>query len=215
MTTITINGQSYGLCTLPARPGAASIEIAMNDATAVVTSPYTRQTQTQAFPGGDWWDATVTLPAMTSECAAAWRGFLGELRGRLNVFQLSDPSAWPARGIAFGAPVVDSSNPANNLPMTWSLTTRGWTEGAQRLLLPGQQFQIGYRLHMVCEVVNADGSGDATLTIWPSLRETPADGTQIVLRQPAGLFRLANDRRAVQWSPGHLTTLDLKCVEAK
>src|SRR6185312_7556144 len=148
MTTITINGQSYNLVSLPATPGPAQIEIAMNDTVAVVASPFTRQTQTQQWPGGDFWDATVTMPPMTAQAAAAWRGFLAELRGRANVFQLSDPSAYPAQAGA-GAPVVATSS--NNLPMTQSLVTRGWTPSGFRLLLPGQQFQVGYRLYTVCE----------------------------------------------------------------
>lgn len=215
MQTITINGNTYNLCTLPTRPGAAAIEIAMNDVVAVVTSPFTRQEQTQQWPGGDWWDATVTLPPMTREWAAPWRGFLAELRGRANVFQLSDPSAWAVQNRVVGTPVVNSSVDTYNLPMTWTLVTRGWTPSAQRLLLPGQQFQIGYRLYMACEVVNADSSGNATITTWPSLRETPVDGTAIVLKAPQGLFRLQSNRRAVQWSPRQLTTVSLPCVEAR
>lgn len=213
MQTITIGSNTYNLVALPASPGAAQIEIAMNDAVSVVASPFTRQTQTQQWPGGDWWEATVTLPPMTAKTAAAWRGFLAELRGRANVFQLSDPSAYPAQS-GVGAPVAATSGGAN-APMTQSLVTRGWPASAFRLLLPGQQFQIGYRLHTVCEVVNSDAGGNATLTIWPSLRETPADGTQIVLAKPAGLFRLAQNRRAVQASPMRGVQMSFECEEAR
>jgi hypothetical protein len=216
MTSITIGGNTYNLVTLPAKPGPADVEIGMNDAVAVVTSPFTRQEQTQQWPGGDFWDATVTMPPMTAETAASWRGFLAELRGRLNVLQLSDPSAWPTQGGKVGAPVVNSSNPGYNLPMTWSLVTRGWTASQFRLLMPGQQFQIGYRLYMLVDApVNSDSGGNATLTIWPSIRETPADGTQIVLAKPAGLFRLASNRRSHQASPARGTTMSFKLTEAR
>ncbi len=68
---------------------------------------------------------------------------------------------------------------------------------------------------MSCEIVNSDSGGNATLTVWPSIRETPADATPIVLAQPKGLFRLKANRRTIQWSPGRLTTLSFQCVEAR
>lgn len=214
MTTITINGQSYCLVAIPTSPGPKSVEIAMNDAVSSVQSPFTGQEQTQAWPGGDYWDATITLPPLTLRKAAAWRGFLAGLRGKANVFQLSDPSAWAATNPMVGTPVVNSSVDTYNLPMTYTLVTRGWTPGASRLLLSGQQFQIGYRLHMVCEDVSADSGGNASIAIWPSLRETPADGTALQLAKPQGLFRLASNRRALQASPEELIALSFKCVEA-
>jgi hypothetical protein len=36
------------------------------------------------------------------------------------------------------------------------------------------------------------------LTVWPSLREIPADGLPLVLRNPQGLWRLAANKRT--WS---------------
>jgi hypothetical protein len=213
MTTITIGSSTYSLCAMPAHPGAAAIEIAMNDAVAVVTSPFTRQEQAQSWPGGDFWDATITLPPMTPLVAAGWRGFLAELRGRANVLQLSDPSAMKPGPAPVGAPVANSTG-TNNLPMTTSLVTRGWPASTPRLMLRGQEFQIGYRLHMVCGDVASDSGGNATLSVYPSLRETPADGAALNLVRPAGLFRLAANRRSVQWSPGRMVSLSFKCVEA-
>jgi hypothetical protein len=215
MQTITIGANAYNLCAMPSTPGPTDIEIAMNDTVAVNTSPYTRWEQTQPWPGGDYWDATITLPPMTRATAWPWEGFLAELRGRLNVFQAGDPRAATPLGSGAGVPVVDSSNSATNLPMTWVLVTRGWKPNSYRLLLPGDHFQIGYRLHRVCEVANSDANGNATLTIWPSIRETPADGTALNLKAPVGLFRLTANRRSVQASKTRLTTMSLKFVEAR
>lgn len=213
MQTITLGGNSYNLVARPAHPGPASVEIGMNDVVAVVTSPFTRQEQAQTWPGGDYWDATVTLPPMLAVTAAPWRGFLAELRGRGNVLQIFDPSAMKPGAGAVGAPVVHTTG-GNNLPMTTTLTTTGWTASMAKVLKRGQQFQVGYRLYMACEDVDADSGGNASVSVWPSLRETPADATAIVLALPQGLFRLSSNRRAVEWSPGRLTTLSFKCVEA-
>ena len=114
-----------------------------------------------------------------------------------------------------GVPVVDTSVSSNNLPMTTVLHTRGWKASSYRLLLPNDYFQIGYRLHRVCEVVNSDASGNAELVIWPSLREQPADGTALVLNRPKGVFRLNANRRPVQASATRLTTLSFACTEVR
>jgi hypothetical protein len=215
LTTITtFSGKTFGLVTIPTTPGMANAEIGMNDAVAMFASPFTGVQQTQSFPGGDSWDATVTLPPMYRATAWPWEAFLAELRGKLNVFQLSDPRVKSPIGSGAGSPKVSTSG-SNNLPMTTSLVTRGWTPTTFRLLMPGDHFQVGYRLYRTCEQVNSDASGNATITVWPSLRETPPDGTPLVLAKPAGLFRLADNRRAIHWSPSQLTAITLKCVEAR
>ena len=216
MQTINIGSNSYSLCTIPTSPGASEIEIGMNDAVAVFTSPFTGSQQTQQFPGGDNWDATITLPPMYYSQAAPWEGFLAELRGKLNVFQLGDTRTKTLLGVGTGTPVVNTSG-SNNLAMTTSLFTSGWTHSTTGLLLPNDKFQIGYRLYKVAgsSPVNSDSSGNATIQVWPSLRETPANGTPIILNSPVGIFRLASNRRAIHWSPTRLTTVSLACVEAR
>lgn len=215
LTTITtFSGANFDLAAIPATPGPATAEIGMNDAVAVFASPFTGVQQTQAFPGGDFWDATVTLPPMYRATAAPWEAFLAELRGRANVLQLSDPRYKTPLGSGAGVPVVAAAT-GQNLPMTTSLVTRGWTANAAGVLLAGDRFQVGYRLYMACETVNADAGGNATITVWPSLREAPPDATALVLANPSGLFRLVNNRRAIHWSPAQLTTASLKCVEAR
>jgi hypothetical protein len=215
MTTITIGSNSYNLCAIPSSVRFAEIELGMSDAVAQVESPFTLIQQVQPWPGADRWDATVTLPPLSRAQAWAWEGFLAELQGRANVFQLGDPRAvdGPLGGAA-GTPLVSTSGSAN-LPATTQLVTRGWTASTSRLLLRGDEFQIGYRLHRVCEQVNSDSSGDATLTIWPSLRETPADATPLVLNAPQGLFRLAANRRVIHSSPTRLTSISFQCVEVR
>jgi hypothetical protein len=215
MQSITVGGNTYNLVAMPATPGPAEIEIAMNDAVAVVTSPFTRQEQTQTFPGGDFWDAMITLPPLSQAKAWPWEGFLAELRGRLNVFQCGDPRAAAPQGSGLGAPVVAQYGDIFNVRMTWVLATSGWAPAQSGLLLPADYFQIGYRLHRVCEPVISDAYGNATLTIWPSLRETPENGTPLNLNFPQGLFRLASNRRAIHSSKQRLTTISMSFVEAK
>jgi hypothetical protein len=43
---------------------------------------------------------------------------------------------------------------------------------------------------MILKDVNSDGAGNATLDLWPRLREPPADNSAIVVASPKGLFHL-------------------------
>jgi hypothetical protein len=79
--------------------------------------------------------------------------------------------------------------------------------------MPGDYIQVGNRYYQVTAQVNASLLGKATISIWPSLRETPADGTQIVLVNPVGVFRLSSNKRQWHASPATLTEIGFSCNE--
>jgi len=81
------------------------------------------------------------------------------------------------------------------------LNTKGWQPSIQAQLKVGDYLQIGKRLHMViAQDVDSDDHGDATINIWPSIREAPNDGDPIILTNPTGLFRLKSNKRS--WTVG-------------
>jgi hypothetical protein len=205
----TYNGAS--ILALPTTPAPKSIELGMNDTNAMSRSPFSGATQVQAWPGADWWDASIALPQMVAADAAVWSAFLAECRGILNVFYLSDPTYTGPKGTVKGAPVVNGVNNA----MSTQLNTRGWTPSSFRLLLPGDYFQLGDRLHRVLDALNSDANGDATISIWPSIREATTDGQAINLNKPQGLFRLVDNRRSVLTDETRLSGVSLKAVEAR
>jgi hypothetical protein len=209
----SFNGAS--ILAFPARPGLRQLELVMNDTVSVTRSPFTGQTQLQAWPGADWWEANLTLPQMPQCDAQIWTAFLAQCRGMSNLFALGDPlHAQPSgtpRGTTAGAPTVAGVNSA----MATSLNTKGWLPSAMGLLLPGDQLQIGQRLHRVLDQVNSDSSGNAAISIWPSIREATADGDPLTLNNPRGLFRLAENRRSVLTTETLLSGISLKCVEAR
>lgn len=207
-TTITLNGNSISLVASPGALKAKSIDFTAYDQVATVVSPYTGQTQTQSWPGAESWGCTLSLPPMCQQDADTWTSALMELRGQQNAIQLVDPARCKPRGNATGTPVANTSGGAGyNAAGTTTLYTRGWTTSTQRLLLPGTNVQVGYRLYRVLNTVASDSSGNAALTIWPSLREVPADGAQIILKNPAGLFRLSSNQRKWSLGLGNITTL--------
>lgn len=215
---ITIGSNSYNQVAVPLYPtAAAQIRIDMSDTVATVESPFTKALQTQNWPGADYWGATYTLPPLWDGESAEWEGFLGELRGRLNVFQMADPRRLRPRGNVRGsAPVVNNgTGGVNNAPFTTTLVTSGWRQNVSRVLLRGDRFQIGFRYHMVCEAVNSDSGGNASVIIWPSLREQPANGAALKLNDPMCLLRLQSNTRGVDASPGRLATISLPCEEVR
>jgi hypothetical protein len=211
-STITVAGSPVALVALPTCPAPRAIDLTFNDAVGMTTSVFTGQQQTQSWPGADWLGATVTLPPITLLQRAPWFAFLMAMRGMQNAVQLGDPLYVSPSGQAAGAPVADCITNPNNA-MSQQLYTRGWVANVARQLLAGDMLQIGYRLHYVLDTVNSDASGNAVIPVWPSLREQPADGEAIVLRNPQGLFRFAKNDRAISTDVGQLTQLSLQLRE--
>ena len=205
----TYNGAA--ILAFPSHPAPKSIELVMNDTVAMSRSPFTGSTQVQSWPGSDWWEANIALPKLQAADAAVWSAFLAECRGMLNVFYLSDPTYKGPQGTVLGVPVVSGANNA----MATQLATKGWTPNSFRLLLPGDYLQLGNRLHKILDVVNSDASGNATITVWPSLREATTDGQAINLNNPRGLFRLAENRRSVLTDETRLSGVSVKAIEAR
>lgn len=285
--TITLGGNTYNLIALPPSPGFSDIGVSMMDAVAVVSSPFVpSQVQAQVWPGADAWGLQLALPKMTPNQAAAWRGFLGAMRGMQNVVQLGDPLTPKPRGVAKGAPLVASSvislalgapgtgytsaptvvftggggtgasatavesgggvtgftglvgghgftsaptisftggggtgaaaiAQISNAPFSTVLYSRGWTAGVYRQLEPGDYIQVGYRLYMVTGEVDADANGNAQIGIWPSLRETPADGAAISLVNCRGVFRLTSNQRKWHAAVDQLAEISFSFTEVR
>ena len=187
----TFNG--WNIISMPTTPSAPqTIDFTATDIVALSISPFTGQQQVQDWQQG-WLEASVSLPPLTHAQAQAWIAFLMALRGQANVFQLGDPLAVAPQGSGAGATTVNVGAQAG-----FSLNTKGWTAGASGVLLPGDWLQIGYRLYRNLGTATADGSGHATLSIWPSLRESPADNDAITLTHTKGLWRLKSNAR--KWS---------------
>ena len=184
----TFNG--WTIVTLPTDPPApSSIDFTLQDLVATVDNPFTGQQQLQDWQASfiEW---SVSMPPLTRAQAPSWIAFLMSTRGSLNVFQMGDPLATTPRGSVSGTPLVNGGSQTGYL-----LATRGWTHFANGVLLPGDWLQIGYRLYRNLAIANADGNGNATLSIWPQIRESPNDGDALVTSNTKGLFRLKGNAR--------------------
>lgn len=112
-------------------------------------------------------------------------------------------------------PMIDGTSGGYNLPCSYFLHTKGWIASQTNLLLPGDLIQIGYRLHKVLAEVNSDASGNAVLSIWPSVREQPVDSQTIITTNTQGLWRLSDNKRVWTERPTKLVGLSFKIVEAR
>lgn len=211
---ITIGTQTITLVALPEHPGFSDVQLTVSDTVGRTLSLFTGQTKRFAWPGADQWSGTVTLPPLTRIQSAQWTSFLMQLRGMTNAFMLANPLAMTPQGSPQGTPVANTAGATgNNAAMTTTLFTRGWKPNTFRLLLPGDNIQVGFRLHQVLDQVNSDASGDASINIFPSLREVPVDGSPIIMKNPAGLFRLAKNDRNWQISNAFITTMSFPVTE--
>lgn len=172
--------------TLPAN-AIKRITLGISTSVTISRSPFSYASQVQAF-AGQMWTAEVTLKPMTRADAEEWLSFFLKLNGQEGTFLLGDPAATSPRGVATGTPVVNGSSQTGQ-----TLNTGGWTNSITNILRQGDYFQVGQRLHKVLNDANSNGSGQATLDIFPRLRESPSNGASIVTTSPVGLFRLSKN----------------------
>lgn len=182
--------------TLPTAPAFRSLHFAPRAVVAVSASEFTATEQVQAHQG-EHWTVDCVLPPMQRGEAEAWIAALLSLNGRQGTFLLGDQYGATPRGSVPGTPQVDGAGQTGR-----SLDTKGWTAGQTGILLAGDYLQIGsgstQRLYRVVQDADSDGSGLATLEIWPRLRESPSDSAGITTSACKGLFRLAANQ--MEWS---------------
>jgi hypothetical protein len=205
--------------TMPNVTAPSSIEFDPQEKVEWNTSIYTGQTQTYDLMCS-FWSGTISLPPMHRYDADAWQSFVLACRGMVNCFLLGDPTTALPKGVASGSPVVSGAGQTG-----YSLVTRGWTPSTMSLLRAGDYIQIGSlstlsagfapRLYRLTDNAVSDGSGNATLSVWPNLRDLPADGTAINTRNCVGLMRLSqNQGNSYSTTPGTYGVTGLKFREA-
>lgn len=192
--------------TLPSG-GIVDIQFKTQSSTAMTQSPFTGQQQVFEH-AGQWWEAVVTLAPMNRATAAEWQAFFLSLRGRKGTFMLGDPDATTPRGTPSGTPLVNGASQTGS-----SLATDGWTPDATGLLLKGDYIQIGNHMYMVLNDVDADGSGEATIDVWPRLRADVDDNDPIITSNCKCIFRLTSND--IGWSADRLShyRMSFACAE--
>jgi len=206
--------ETYPLA-LPTATGIAQVRLVARSQVGVATSPFSYKQQVYRNPGQRW-EADITLPPMKREDAEEWVSFLLRLRGQFGTFLLGDPIAATPRGSAAatpGTPVVNGGGQTGDELIIDGIPTTG-----SDYLKAGDYIQIGTstssRLHKVLENVAIDGSGEATLNLFPALRSSPADNESIIVSNAKGHFRLVTNETNWDISEASLYGVTFGAVEA-
>lgn len=203
---------SYPL-SLPASDCRAKISLTAHNVSEMTRSRFTMEQQVFAH-SGQVWMATVTLPPLYADDAKAWIAWLVSLRGSVGTFLMGDPVSATPRGSAGGTPLVNGAGQTGT-----TLAIDGATASQTGWLKAGDHIQLGSgttsRLHMVLQDVDTDGSGNASIDIWPSLRSSPADNAALTLTSPMTKWRLMSGQIGWEWLPAHVEAgLTFSAIEA-
>ena len=201
---------SYPL-TLPTVTGIKTQNFGLNRVVAVTESPFTNQEQVYEHDGAQW-KATFTLPPMKKEKAAVWLAFLMSLRGRRGTFKIGDQDRKTIQGTATGTVLVKGAAQTGN-----AINLDGFTASRANVFLAGDYIQINSYLYMVTANVTANGSGEATVYVEPSLRtgiEAINDNTTVVYTNTTTVMRLDNNE--LNWDTDKVSVygISFSCSEA-
>lgn len=133
------------------------------------------------FPGKRW-RAVLQWKSTPFEVGADLRAHISKLNGREHTFLVTPKEK--RRGLGGGNPVVSVANQTGA-----EIVTDGWPVGTTGVLLPGDFISIDDRLYEITDQVDSDGSGTATLKLWPYVCRVVSVGTDVEIDNPAGEFR--------------------------
>lgn len=174
---------SYPLST-PTTIGIESIELRAVNAVATSQSPFTFKQQVVAHQGQRW-EASVNIPSVRRDKAAAWKAMLTALKGQVGTFLLGDPDYDSPQGTVSSCVLSGSAgDPTATVVMTGSL-------------LAGDYIQLGSGSSAKLHQVLVDQTGDGDLEIWPDLRSDYTSAS-VVTSSPKGVFRLSQNMSS--WS---------------
>lgn len=172
---------SYPL-TPPPSPVHSQFEFTMLPNNVLSKNPFNYKATVQEHAGKAW-IFSIGFPPMTREQASPWFAFLAKLDGVRGSFLYGSHLWRSPLGLAGGNPKVNGANQTGQ-----SLATDGWTNSSA-IFKAGDMIQIDYSLYQVLNDVSANGSGQATLDVWPNLR-SHADNATIIISNPKCKMRL-------------------------
>jgi len=200
--------------TLPTHTGIASIELRAMNAVAYSRSPFTFAGQVHAYTGKAW-QADISLPAMKRSDAEQWVAWLISLKGQLGTFYLGDPLATTPLGSARNSDgiLVDGAVSSGD-----TIDIDGAPTSQTDYLKAGDYLQIGTgtsrQLFKVLADVDTDGTGSATVDVWPNVRTTIADNASVIVESTQGIFRLASNEQAYSINEASIYGISFGAIEA-
>lgn len=195
--------------------GFTNFSLQLDFAQATSESPFTLREQIFDYEAERWMLNVQYRPLRASEASEAKRirAFILSLRGRVGTFKVGDPlNATPAGNVGSNLQVLGSP-----IKGSYSLSVKNLPVGAGGLngsIKAGDDLEINSYLYTVLKDVSANGSGQATIDILPSLRTDLTDGTPIITTNPKGLFRLDDVRAGWSGTTERFYTIQFTGLEA-
>lgn len=168
------------------------LRITSRNAVARSMSSFSYAEQVYDF-SGEAWHFSGSMPLMNRDSAEAYVCFFTKLKGRRGtfLFPLPSPVATP-RGSWGGTPLVNGAGQTGN-----TLNIDGLPANTVNVVRQGDFINLGTgsstRLYKVLDNADSNASGEATLTIWPSLRSSPGDNAAVTYQNVKVLLRSEND----------------------
>lgn len=173
---------------------AATVQWGSKANTQSLTSPFDGSMQTVEHPGQRW-KASVSWPRLPRAQWPVLAAFLSSLGGTAGRFTFSPP-----HGHRRATSVISGTVRVKGAGQT------GTTLAIDGLPNSVVVFEIGDfisfnnaasrpQLHMVAAQATSNGSGEATLTITPPMRGSPADNVEVEWDSPVGVFMLVDNEQ--------------------
>ena len=173
----------------PTSPVAKSADIRSQQRTIVSVTTSGRKQARQI--DGQRFAITLNFPPMTRAEFSPIKAFIMKQRSQLNNFTVIPPIVSNAQGVA-------STVISTNASLTAGTTTAsidGMTTSTNGILKAGDYFRFTgqEKVYMAVEDLDADGSGEGTLTFEPPLRSAVTDDTILVYDNVDFTVSLTND----------------------
>jgi len=156
--------------------------------------------------GRGWWECEINMPPIVGTANVnAWRAFLAKTQGSVNDFQIPvDPTAQSALS---NTVQTNGSNQTGR-----SIATDGWPNSTT-VLAAGQYVTINNQLLQLTADVTSNGSGQATLSVEPPVRQPVADNSAVEYKNPYCLMYL-NEKPSLSVEPGYVYSLSMSLRES-
>lgn len=175
------------------------------------SSPLSRSTQTLLFPGTRW-QVSIGFSGLEADEWRDLEAFVVEMGGMSGRVYYGPRHAVTPRGTAGGAPLVNGASQTGS-----SLVTDGWN-ASETVLMRGDYiaFEVagGRSLYIVTADAMSDGAGNATLSIAPPIRISPADNEPIITSAPTCVMMFASNVNLGSFQPGVVGDFTFDLVEA-
>lgn len=163
------------------------------------TSSLDRTTQTVELVGVLWQLSVTMQPMRPEDGGEDWATFLSELAGEAGRFYAGDLFRTAPLGSAKSAPGTPLVNGASQTGRV--VTIDGAPASATGYLLRGDYAAWdlpsgGRSMHKVTADANSNGSGEVSLSLFPPLRESPADNAPVLISPASCVMKLVDDDQA-------------------